>query len=122
MATYDSELAKKLNLKSEMAVRVVGKPAEVELDGLRVVDDPGADGVLVFLRDQKEADKLASVVREAAKAGKVTWMAYPKAKQLGTDLNRDILWQTMQPHGIEPNRQISIDEVWSAMRFRPQGG
>ena len=48
-------------------------------------------------------------------------MAYPKARQLGTDLNRDILWKLMKEKGIEANRQISIDDVWSAMRFRARG-
>jgi hypothetical protein len=48
----------------------------------------------------------------------LVWVAYPKAGKLGTDLNRDRLWQLVQDEGIRPVRQIAIDEVWSALRFR----
>ena len=45
---------------------------------------------------------------------------YPKAGQLGTDLNRDILWKHLLKKNIQGVRQIAIDNVWSAMRFRPK--
>ncbi len=46
------------------------------------------------------------------------WVAYPKAGQLGTDLNRDSLAQAVRAHGLEPVAQIAVDEVWSALRFK----
>lgn len=55
---------------------------------------------------------------EGARADHLAWAAYPKAGQLGTDLNRDILWKHMEEHGIKPVRQVAIDGTWSAMRFR----
>lgn len=119
--SYDSELAKKLNLKSGMTVRLVARPDDVALDGLSTTTSPAADGVIVFVRTLEEVNARAAVVVEAASAGKVTWMVYPKARQLGTDLNRDILWQAMRVHGAEANRQISIDDTWSAMRFKGSG-
>ena len=36
------------------------------------------------------------------------------AGKLGTDLNRDILAASLAAAGIQPVRQIAIDEVWSA--------
>lgn len=119
MATdYDSELAKKLNLKSGMTVRIVSPPDDVDLSLLPVGKSDNADGVLIFVRTLADVERLGEKAIEAARNGKVTWMAYPKARQLGTDLNRDILWQAMRGRGIEANRQISIDDVWSAMRFK----
>lgn len=119
MATgYDSEMAKKLNLKSGMTVRVVAAPRDVDLSSLPTTDDEDADGVLVFVRTLAEVERLGETAIDAARQGKITWMAYPKARQLETDLNRDILWQAMRGRGIEANRQVSIDEVWSAMRFK----
>jgi len=56
---------------------------------------------------------------EAALRDKLAWIAYPKAGQLGTDLNRDILAKSLAGRGVQPVRQIAIDEVWSALRFRP---
>ncbi|NTX09481.1 hypothetical protein HUA74_10530 [Myxococcus sp. CA051A] len=46
-------------------------------------------------------------------------MAYPKAGQLDTDLNRDILARRLEQEGIQAVRQVAIDTVWSALRFRP---
>jgi hypothetical protein len=54
-----------------------------------------------------------------AKRDRLAWVAYPKAGRLGPALNRDLLWQELQKQGIEGVRLIALDEVWSAMRFRP---
>jgi hypothetical protein len=45
--------------------------------------------------------------------------AYPKAGKLGTDLNRDVLAALLAGQGVQPVRQVAIDETWSALRFRP---
>jgi hypothetical protein len=119
MATgYDSDLARKLNIRSGMTVHVVARPAGVELGGLSIADDDGPDAVLVFVTTSSDVESLAAVVVSAAGAGRITWMAYPKAKQLGTDLNRDILWKQMQGRGVDAVRQVAIDATWSAMRFK----
>jgi hypothetical protein len=35
-----------------------------------------------------------------------------------TDVNRDNLWPILSEHGMRPVTQVSIDQVWSALRFR----
>ena len=50
----------------------------------------------------------------------IAYIAYPKAGQLGTDLNRDVLWGMVRHEGLRGVRQVSLDDVWSAMRFRPE--
>jgi hypothetical protein len=48
------------------------------------------------------------------------WVAYPKGSSgVKTDVNRDRLWQALEPTGWRPVRQVALDETWSAMRFRP---
>lgn len=111
-------IAKKLNLKEGMKVRVVGKPEGVELGDVAFAAD--AEAVLVFVRTREEVDATCQPMVEAAKADRLAWVAYPKAGQLGTDLNRDILWQHLQKQGIQGVRQVALDPVWSAMRFRPK--
>ena len=118
---YPSELAKKLNLKPGMKTRILGRPAEVALAGLEPTDDAEAASVLLFARSAAEVEAGAAPVVEAARADRVAWIAYPKAGQLGTDLNRDLLWKQLTGRGIRPVRQIAIDDVWSALRFRPEG-
>jgi len=45
------------------------------------------------------------------------WVAYPKANR--ADINRDTLWPILGEYGMRPIGQVSVDEVWSALRFRP---
>lgn len=117
---YDSELAKKLNIKSGTRMHVVKKPADVDLPGISGVSARKADGVLVFVRSIADVEAAGALVVTAAREDHLAWLAYPKAGKLGTDLNRDILWKHMLAKGVQGVRQIAIDETWSAMRFRPE--
>jgi len=113
-------LAKKMNLKDGMKVRVVARPPGVDLDDVEVTSSAKADAILVFVKTLADVDKRCAPAVEAAKQDRLAWIAYPKAKQLGTDLNRDILWRHLLKEHIRGVRQIPIDDVWSAMRFRPE--
>ena len=116
--TYDSELARKLNLPSGMRVRIVAAPPDVDLSGLAGSDAEDAQGVLVFVRTLEDVDARSGPVLDAARMDRVAWMVYPKAGQLATDLNRDILNRRMMEKGVQGVRQIAVDAVWSALRFR----
>ena len=111
-------LAGKLQIPDGQAVRVINPPVRFQVDAPITTDSQAA--VLLFVTDSKTLKKLGKPVFEAAKADRLAWIAYPKAGQLGTDLNRDILWKTLEPVGIRAVRSISIDDTWSAVRFRPQ--
>lgn len=113
-------LAKKLNLKPGMKARVVGKPAGVDLSDV-AVGASAAEAVIVFARTLAEVEAKAAPVVSAGKADRIAWIAYPKAGKLDTDLNRDILWRHMLKKGVQAVRQVALDDVWSAMRFRPAG-
>ncbi len=54
--------------------------------------------------------------------GTVFWVAFPKktSPMYASDINRDILWKLMEPEGFTPNRNVAIDEDWSALRFGPK--
>jgi len=112
------EVAKKLQIREGSKVAVVNAPSGVQLDVETATSEPG-DVVLVFAKNQAELQQHAEPAVEAARADRLSWIVYPKARQLGTDLNRDVLWKVLDGKGIRPVRQISIDDVWSAMRFRP---
>jgi len=111
-------LARKLNFKPGMTALVIGRPRDVDLGDLEIVADAG-DGVLAFARKLREVDANCGPVVNAAKADQLAWIAYPKAGQLETDINRDVLWRHMEKKGLRGVRQIAIDSVWSALRFRP---
>ena len=111
-------LAKKLNFRPGMKALVIGRPVDVDLDDLETGGE-ATDGVLAFARTLSEVDAKCGAVLQAAKADRVAWIAYPKAGQLETDINRDILWRHLKEKGVRGIRQIAIDSVWSALRFRP---
>jgi hypothetical protein len=117
------DLARKLQVKPGTRVAVLGVPSDVELglpDDIPVSDQPSeADAVIAFVRVAGDLDTSAAPALDAARADRLAWIAYPKAGQLGTDLNRDRLADAARTRGAQPVRQVSIDDVWSALRFRP---
>lgn len=118
-------VASKLNIKAGASVAVIGLPDGVDLElpeGVPVVEDAATASVVVaFLTTADDVDGLADAALAAAREDRVAWLAYPKAGQLGTDLQRDSLARLAEERGATPVRQVSINDVWSALRFRPGG-
>jgi hypothetical protein len=94
-------------------------PSVVTTDTGPPVDPGAADVIVAFARNRAELATVAGPAVEAARQDKLAWIAYPKAGKLGTDLNRDILAALLTAEGVQPVRQVAIDETWSALRFRP---
>ncbi|MGO9779583.1 MAG: hypothetical protein ACLPKE_17800 [Streptosporangiaceae bacterium] len=57
--------------------------------------------------------------RSRRPGGKLASIAYSRAGQLGTDLNRDILRESLAGQGVQPVRQVAIDQVWSGAAVPP---
>ena len=112
------DLAGKLQL-GDRALAVVNPPAGFTWDGPMAKEPRKAEAVLVFVKDSQELKARAKPAIEAARRDAIAYVAYPKAGQLGTDLDRDSLWAMLEGQGIRPVRQIAIDDTWSALRFRP---
>lgn len=115
------DIAAKLQIKPGTAVAAVAVPADgPDLSGLGTPAEPGQAGaVIAFAHKIGELSGPARPAIEAAQQDKLAWIAYPKAGKLGTDLNRDVLAAALASHGIRPVRQVALDDVWSALRFRP---
>jgi len=117
------DVAEKLQLGSRSTIKVLGAPRDLDLDlppGVKRRRDPtDADAVLAFVVSASDLSTVAAPAIAAAREDRLAWIAYPKAGQLGTDLNRDRLAVAARDHGVQPVRQVSIDAVWSALRFRP---
>ncbi len=116
------DIAGKLQLKPGQSVAIVNAPADaaLELAGHPIAERPEeADAVLVYSTNRAELEGLADTLVPPARRDTLTWVAYPKAGQLGTDLNRDVLAKLVQTHAVRPVRQVALDDVWSALRLRP---
>ena len=87
-------------------------------EGVRQADGlEEATTALVFADDADSLrDILAAHGDRLARPG-ILWVAYPKGNR--SDINRDTLWPILCEYGIRPIGQVSVDEVWSALRFRP---
>jgi len=87
-------------------------------DGVRPVDGPGeARTALVFADDARSLRQVLTAHRDRLAQPEVFWVAYPKANR--ADINRDTLWPILAEYGMRPIGQVAVDEVWSALRFRP---
>lgn len=52
--------------------------------------------------------------------GVVLWFGFPKqsSKTIKSDINRDRVWERQAPRNIQPNRNVALDDDWSALRFK----
>lgn len=116
------ELTAKLQIKPGTQVSVVAAPADgPDVSGLgpRASEPAEAGAVIAFVRLRADLATIATPAIDAARDDRLAWVAYPKAGKLGTDINRDSLAAAVAELGVQPVRQIAIDDVWSALRLRP---
>jgi hypothetical protein len=76
-----------------------------------------ATTALVFAADARSLRALLAAHGDRLGRPPILWIVYPKANR--TDINRDTLWPIVAGLGLRPITQVSIDETWSALRFRP---
>jgi hypothetical protein len=87
-------------------------------DSVRQADGPGeATTALIFADDAGSLREILTTHEGRLEQPNALWVAYPKANR--ADINRDSLCTIMVEHGMRPVGQVSVDDVWSAMRFRP---
>jgi predicted SnoaL-like aldol condensation-catalyzing enzyme len=81
----------------------------------------GTHGFVRFFATKKsEIEKSKKKLLQFADPGALVWIAYPKKTSgVESDLSREEVWAAMESTGWRPVSQIAIDEVWSALRFRP---
>jgi len=119
---------KKLGLKPGMRALVIAAPSGY-LKSLAplpegVVISEAMDGthefVQFFATRKSDIEKSSSKLLKTAVPGALVWITYPKKTSgVESDLSREAVWAAMEGTGWRPVSQIAIDEVWSALRFRP---
>jgi hypothetical protein len=76
-----------------------------------------ATTALVFAPDARSLRSVLSENQDDLAEPDVLWVAYPKANR--ADINRDTVWPILGEYGMRPITQVAVDDVWSALRFRP---
>ena len=86
--------------------------------GVRVVDGlEQATVALIFVDAAAAAREILTAHSGQLAQPTILWVAYPKANK--ADINRDTLWPILAEYGMRPIGQVAVDQVWSALRFRP---
>jgi len=86
--------------------------------GVRVVDGlEQATVALIFVDAAAAAREILTARSGQLAQPTILWVAYPKANK--ADINRDTLWPILAEYGMRPIGQVAVDQVWSALRFRP---
>lgn len=127
----DTPLIKKLGIKPKHQVLILNAPegyrnqiGTLPADAELITTPTSAgyfDVVHLFARNKAEVERDVPMAIQQIKPGGLLWVSYPKqSSKVPSDLNRDVLWDVFPDKDWRPVTQISIDEVWSALRFRPR--
>jgi hypothetical protein len=112
-------LAKKVGIEEGVRAVVVADPSDYAAQIGAAAKGKGAV-VLLFARD------LAGLARDLPRAlaaldgeQAALWVAYPKkSSKVASDLSRDCGWAPLAERGWQGVSLVSVDDAWSAMRFR----
>ena len=121
-------LAKKLQMKPNTRWLLHNAPANY-LESLEPLPDDveivhhttgSFNGIQLFVTTSLElADELKAIV-PSLKNDTIFWIIYPKKNSgITTDLEMMSSWDAPAQYGIRPVASAAVNEVWTALRFRP---
>ena len=121
-------ILEKLQLKDEKNLLIQGLPSTVEKQFVKIsfaknvtplLKARKIEFALVFAISQKQLkDILIDVVPALHDEAKL-WVAFPKAaSKIVSDLTRECNWECIAQFGYEEVNLITIDSIWTAMRFK----
>lgn len=118
----------KLQLSDEKNLLIQGLPSSIEKQFSKLsfaknvtplLKSRKIDFALVFAINQTQLNGILRDVLPALNDEGKLWVAYPKTtSKIASDLNRDCSWQILNSSGFESVRQVALDHVWTAMRFK----
>jgi hypothetical protein len=121
-------MLEKLQLKDERNVLIQGLPSTVEKQFVKITFAKNVtpllkarkiDFALVFAISHKQLKDILSDVVPALHDDAKLWVAYPKvASKIVSDLTRESNWECIDHFGYEEVRLITLDSIWTAMRFK----
>jgi hypothetical protein len=118
----EKTVAQKARVKPGTTIAVVNRVQGV-VESLGLPDDaafvPPARAQLIFLFAQTRAELDREMPKAVARLGEASalWVFFRKGSK-GLDLNRDTVWAVAETLGLRPLGLLSVDDTWSAFRFR----
>lgn len=122
----DTALLKKLRLSVDEPALLLNAPEEFGVlmkKALKTKLHSEPNGqyayVQVFCYSCEDVAKFAPIAVSSCGHDNLLWMCYPKkSSKIKTDITRDMGWSELEKLGYVGIALVSIDETWSAMRFR----
>jgi hypothetical protein len=124
------ELLTKLNYKGQARIAVINAEHSFymaiagELKGIITDDDIDQrcpyEFMILFVKTVADVEQLAPVALHNLTADGILWLCYPKksSKKYSSSLERDKGWKVLNEAGFYGIRMVSVDDDWSALRFR----
>ncbi len=110
-----------LVLNAPEGYRSALEPLPEDAEVSETPDEGAFDVVQAFVKDRLDVERYAAEAIRALKPGGALWFSYPKqSAKVATDLTRDKGWDVVARAGLRPVAQVAVDDVWSALRFRPE--
>lgn len=119
-----NDIFKKLKLRGAGIALNAPEPMKAELIKLGLATSLSKTKLntdtLVFIRSKDDFTSFLDKDLRKIEPDSVLWFAYPKgSSKVKTDINRDVIRVTGELYGITTVTAVSIDDTWSALRFRP---
>ncbi len=123
-----TSLFEDLELKDERSLLIQGLPSSIEKQFVKLsyaknvtplLKSRKIDFALIFAVNQNQLNNILREVFSALHSNSKVWIAYPKqTSKIVSDLNRQCSWDLLIQSGFENINQVSIDNVWNAIRFK----
>jgi hypothetical protein len=110
-------LPKKLGVKPDSRLLVLGAPAGFLGDVPRVDDGP-ADVIVSFHTARADLEERMPALRALMDPAAGLWIAWPKrAAKMDTDLTEDVVRELALANRLVDNKVCAIDATWSGLRL-----
>jgi hypothetical protein len=120
-------LLEKLELRDEKNVLIQGLPSSIEKQFIKLSFSKNVtpllktrkiDFALVFAINESQLNNIMEEVLPVLQKQARCWIAYPKSSsKIVSNLNKSCNWQCMANAGFEGTEEVTLDHVWTAMRF-----
>lgn len=120
----DETNAEKLQIKDNDVVWVISTNEEEAAlldplpDGAETVDEPvdGMSAVIMFVEDRRSLVSQLDEILPQLGSTPVIWIAFPAGNR--SNISHDSVWELISEYGWQLVRNVSLDDVWTAVRLK----